>query len=228
MDFGNTRNSISESRGETFTYTIDNLLSYNKTFEGHSIDALVGTSWMREYYHSMGVSTINDIGGTNITGFQSIDGKISAGDENAALLSFFGRLNYDYKNRYLFSASIRRDESSKFAKDCRVGYFPSLSVGWNVQEETWFPKQVMSKLKLRASYGELGSNFLDPYNFDDIAYGPIAYTLNGIRFTSGRAAYLKSKNLKWETAKTTDIGLELGFLDNALTFQVEYFYKKNH
>lgn len=227
VDFGNTRNSISESRGETFTYTIDNLLSYNKTFGGHSIDALVGTSWMREYYRSMGISTINDIGGTNITGFQSIDGKISAGDENAALLSFFGRLNYDYKNRYLLSASIRRDESSKFAKDCRVGYFPSVSVGWNVQEESWFPKQTISKLKLRASYGELGSNFLDPYNFDDIAYGPIAYTLNGKRFTSGRAAYLKSKNLKWETAKTTDIGLELGFFDNALTFQVEYFYKKN-
>lgn len=227
VDFGNTRNSITESRGETFTYTIDNLLTYNKTFGGHSIDALVGTSWMREYYRSMGINSINDIGGTSITGFQSVDGKISAGDDNAALLSFFGRINYDYKNRYLLSASIRRDESSKFAKDCRVGYFPSVSVGWNVQEEPWFPKEAISKLKLRASYGELGSNFLDPYSFDDIAYGPIPFTLNGKRYTSGRAAYLKSKNLKWETAKTTDIGLELGLLDNSLTFQVEYFYKKN-
>ena len=70
---------------------------------------------MREYYRSMGINTINDIGGTSITGFQSVDGKISAGDDNAALLSFFGRINYDYKNRYLLSASIRRDESSKFA-----------------------------------------------------------------------------------------------------------------
>ncbi len=226
-DYGNTRNSISESRGETFTYTIDNLLTYNKTFKGHTFDALLGTSWMREYYRSMTIGTIEDIGGTEITGFQSIDGKISAGDENAALLSFFARLNYDYKNRYLLSASIRRDESSKFAKDQRVGYFPSVSVGWNVQEESWFPKQVINKLKLRASYGELGSNFLDPYNFDAIAYGPIPYTFGGTRYVNGRAAYLKSKNLKWETAKTTDIGLEMAFLNNSLTFQVEYFQKKN-
>ena len=226
-DYGNTRNSISESRGETFTYTIDNLLTYNKTFGGHSIDALLGTSWMREFYRSMGISTIEDIGGTEITGFQSIDGKISAGDQNAALLSYFARLNYDYKSRYMLSASIRRDESSKFAKGNRVGYFPSVSVGWNVQEEPWFPKKVINKMKLRASYGELGSNFLDPYNFDAIAYGPIPYTFGGTRYTDGRAAYLKSKDLKWETAKTTDIGLELAFLDNSLTFQVEYFQKKN-
>ncbi len=82
-------------------------------------------------------------------------------------------------------------------------------------------------LKIRASYGELGANFLSPYNFDAITYGPIPYTLGGVRYTSGRAAYLKSRELKWETAKTTDIGLELGFLNNDLTVQVDYFVKKN-
>lgn len=69
-DYGNTRNSVSETRGEEFTYTIDNLLTYNKTFNRHSIDALLGTSWMREYYRYMTNSTINDLGGTDITGFQ--------------------------------------------------------------------------------------------------------------------------------------------------------------
>ena len=120
-DYGNPKNSISESRGEEFTYTIDNLITYNKTFSGHTIDALVGTSWMREYYRSMAISTIDDLGGTDITGFSDVDGKISAGDSNAALLSFFARLNYDYKDKYLLSASIRRDESSKFHNDNRVG-----------------------------------------------------------------------------------------------------------
>lgn len=226
-DFGSSRNSISETRSEEFTYTIDNLLTYNKTFSGHSIDALVGTSWMREYYRSMSMSTIADLGGTDITGFNSVDGKISAGDTNAALLSFFARVNYDYRDKYLFSASIRRDESSKFHKDNRVGYFPSVSAGWNVHQESWFENSVVSKLKLRGSYGELGANFLAPYNFDAIAYGPIPYTLGGQRYVTGRAAYLKSKDLKWETAKTTDIGLELGFLNNDLTIQVDYFVKKN-
>ena len=226
-DYGSPKNSISESRGEEFTYTIDNLLTYNKSFGGHSFDALLGTSWMREYYRSMSLSTIDDLGGTDITGFSSVDGKISAGDTNAALLSFFARLNYDYKDKYLFSASIRRDESSKFHKDNRVGYFPSVSAGWNAHMEEWFENPVISKLKIRASYGELGANFLSPYNFDAIAYGPIPYTLGGERYVTGRAAYLKSKDLKWETAKTTDVGLELGFLNNDLTVQVDYFVKKN-
>lgn len=226
-DYGSTRNSVSESRNEEFTYTIDNLLTYNKTFRRHSIDALLGTSWMREYYRSMSNATIEDLGGTEITGFQEVMGKISAGDSNAALLSFFGRLNYDYDNKYLLSLSIRRDESSKFHKDNRVGYFPSVSAGWNAHQEKWFQNPVVSKLKIRASYGELGANFLDPYNFDAIAYGPIPYTVGGVRYVNGRAAYLKSKELKWETAKTTDLGIELGFFNNDLTLSLDYFVKKN-
>ena len=227
IDYSNTENSVSESRSEEFTYTIDNLLTYNQTFNGHHVDALLGTSWMREYSRNMSIATIDDLGATNITGFQDIDGRISAGDSNAALLSFFARLNYDYEGKYLLSASIRRDESSKFYKDNRVGYFPSISAGWNLHQEEWFENPVISKLKIRGSYGELGANFLDPYNFDPIAFGPIPYTLGGNRYVDGRAAYLKSRDLTWETAKTTDIGIELGFLNNDLTVQVDYFIKKN-
>ena len=142
-------------------------------------------------------------------------------------MSFLDRLNYDYKGTSLFSASILRDESSKFYKDNRVGYFPSVSAGWNVHQESWFENPVVSKLKIRGSYGELGANFLDPYNFDPIAFGPIPYTLGGNRYVDGRAAYLKSRDLTWETAKTTDIGIEMGFLNNDLTVQVDYFIKKN-
>ena len=227
IDYSNTENSVSESRSEEFTYTIDNLLTYNQTFNGHHVDTLLGTSWMREYSRNMSIATIDDLGATNITGFQDIDGRISAGDSNAALLSFFARLNYDYEGKYLLSASIRRDESSKFYKDNRVGYFPSISAGWNLHQEEWFENPVISKLKIRGSYGELGANFLDPYNFDPIAFGPIPYTLGGNRYVDGRAAYLKSRDLTWETAKTTDIGIELGFLNNDLTVQVDYFIKKN-
>lgn len=227
QDYGSPKNSLSESRGQEFTYTLDNLLTYSKSLGKHNIDALLGTSWMREYNRDMGLSTIDDLGGTDITGFSSVDGKISAGDSNAALLSFFGRLNYDYNGKYLLSASLRRDESSKFHKDNRVGYFPSISAGWNAHLEPWFENPVVSRLKIRASYGELGANFLAPYNFDPIAYGPIPYTLGGQRYVTGRSAYLKSKELRWETAKTTDIGLELGFLDNALTLQVDWFVKEN-
>ena len=182
---------------------------------------------MREFYRTQGYSTINDLGATNITGFSDIDGKISASESNAALLSFFGRVNYDFDGKYLLSASVRRDESSKFHKDYRTGWFPAVSVGWNIHKEKWFEGTPVSNLKLTASYGELGANFLSPYNFDDIAFGPIVYTTGGIRFTDGHAAYLKTKNLKWETSKTTDVGLEVGLFNQELTFHVNYFYKKN-
>lgn len=226
-DYGNPRNSLSESRGVTYNYTWDNVINWDKTFGGHTINATLGHSWMREQYRGQSYSTIDDLGATNIVGMTNLDGKISAGEKGSVLLSFFGRINYDYKDRYLLSASVRRDESSKFHKDFRTGYFPAVSAGWNIHNEEWFNSGTISLLKVTASYGELGANFLEPYNFDNIAFGPIVYTVGGQRFSDGRAAYLKTENLKWETSKTTDFGLELGLLDNALTFHVNYFYKKN-
>ncbi len=131
-DYGNNRNSLSESRGVTYNYTWDNVLNFDRTFRGHTISATLGHSWMRERYRGQSYDTIDDLGAANIVGMSDIDGKISANEKEFALLSFFGRINYDYDNRYLISASVRRDESSKFAKAHRVGWFPSVSAGWNV------------------------------------------------------------------------------------------------
>ena len=226
-DYGNPRNSLSESRNVSSNYTWDNVFNFDRTFGRHGISATLGHSWMREFYRHQSYNTINDLGATNVIGFSNIDGKISAGESNAALLSFFARVNYDFDGRYLLSASIRRDESSKFHKDYRTGYFPAVSVGWNIHKERFLEGTAVSNLKLTASYGELGANFLSPYNFDDIAFGPIVYTTGGVRFTNGHAAYLKTKNLKWETSKTTDVGIELGLFNNEVTFHANYFYKKN-
>lgn len=226
-DYGNNRNSLEESRNVSSNYTWDNVFNYDRTFGAHGIQATLGHSWMREFYRYQGFSTINDLGATNVIGFTDIDGKISAGETNAALLSFFGRVNYDYDGKYLLSASIRRDESSKFHKDYRTGYFPAASIGWNIHKESFLQGTAVTNLKLTASYGELGANFLSPYNFDDIAFGPIVYTTGGKRFGNGHAAYLKTKNLRWETSKTTDVGLELGLFNNEVTFHANYFYKKN-
>ncbi len=226
-DYGNPRNSLSESRGQSSNYTWDNVFNFDREFGKHSISATLGHSWMREFYRGMSYSTINDVGAPNIVGVTNVDGKISSNEKNAALLSFFARVNYDFDGKYLLSASVRRDESSKFHKDYRTGYFPAVSAGWNIHNEKFLQGTPVSLLKLTASYGELGANFLSPYNFDNIAFGPIVYTVGGQRFTDGRAAYLKTTNLKWETSKTTDVGLELGLFNNEVTFHVNYFYKKN-
>ncbi len=226
-DYGNPRNSLSESRGTLANYTLDNVLNFDKTFNKHTFSAILGHSWMREFYRVQSYATIKDLGDVNIVGFSEIDGKISASERNFALLSFFTRVNYDYDERYLLSISARRDESSKFHKDNRVGYFPAISGGWNISKEDWFKNNVVSTLKVTGSYGELGANFLEPYNFDNIAFGPISYTVGGVRFVDGRAAYLKSKNLRWETSKTTNLGFEIGLFNNELKFLANYFYKKN-
>ncbi len=226
-DYGNNRNSLSESRGQSSNYTWDNVFNFDRELGKHSISATLGHSWMREFYRGMSYNTINDLGAPNIVGVTNVDGKISSNEKNSALLSFFARVNYDFDGKYLLSASIRRDESSKFHKDYRTGYFPAVSAGWNIHNEKFLQGSPVSLLKLTASYGELGANFLSPYNFDNIAFGPIVYTVGGFRFTDGRAAYLKTTNLKWETSKTTDVGLELGLFNNEVTFHVNYFYKKN-
>lgn len=226
-DYGNNTNSLSESRAQEANYTWDNVFNFDRDFGKNSVHITLGQSWMREFYRVMSYSTISDLGASNIVGVNNVDAKVSSSESNAALLSFFGRINYDFDNRYLLSASIRRDESSKFYKDYRTGWFPAVSAGWNIHNEQFLHGTAVSLLKLTASYGELGANFLSPYNFDDIAFGPIPYTTGGQRFTDGRAAYLKTKNLQWEKSKTTDVGLEFGLFNNEITFHVNYFYKKN-
>lgn len=115
-NFSQPYTSLSESRGESFNYTIDNLLTYNGTFGGHTFDVLLGTSWMREFYRTMSIdSGVSDLGAPAVTTYNGA-GTVGSNELNSALLSFFARLNYDYKNRYLLSLSIRSDESSKFAK----------------------------------------------------------------------------------------------------------------
>ncbi len=225
--FSQPYTSLDESRGESFNYTIDNLITYNGTLGGHTFDALLGTSWMREYYRTMSVNSgVNDLGSSSVTTYNG-SGVVGSNEQNSALLSFFARLNYDYKNRYLLSLSIRSDESSKFAKGHRVGYFPSVSAGWNLHQEEFFKSSWISKFKIRGSYGELGANFIAPYSFLSLAYGPVP-TVLGDKRQYGYVTRLAQSDLTWETAVSSNFAVELGFLDNALQFTAEYFMRRNN
>lgn len=230
--YGQGYSSLNETRGASSNYTIDNILTYNNTFAGHTINAMVGTSWMREFNRTMSISSDNnDLGAPTVTTYSG-PGTVNTLEYNSALLSFFARLNYDYKGRYLLSASIRSDKSSKFAKGYRVGYFPSVSVGWNIHEESFFKVPWISKMKVRASYGELGANFIDPYSFLSLAYGPIPAVFGTNQTVGSRMLGYVTKfaeeNLKWETAISKNVGLEMSFLNNSLTFTAEYFWKDNN
>ena len=225
-DFGQAFTSLVEARGENFNYTVDNLITYNAAFGGHTVDALLGTSWMREYNRTMSVnSDINDLGSPDITGYNG-PGTIGAGEKNAALLSFFARVNYDYCNRYLLSVSIRSDKSSKFARGHRVGYFPSVSVGWNIHREEFFRIPWISRLKIRGSYGQLGANFIDPYAFLSLAHGTVP-AIFGNKRVLGYVTRLAQEDLTWETSTTINAAIEMGFLQDELTFTAELYRKRN-
>ncbi len=223
-DYSRTINSLSESRGQRFSYTIDNILTYKNMFAGHTIDVMVGTSWMREYYRTMGIgSGSTDLGGPNITIFNG-KGDITSEEYNSALLSFFARLNYDYKERYLVSASIRSDKSSKFAKGNRVGYFPSVSVGWNIHEENFFNIEWISKMKIRASYGLSGNQDIALYQT-----WPLMKQQNVILTGTPQIGYIPDRmgndELKWETTSQFDFGVEASFFKSRLNIEFDAYIK---
>uniref|UniRef100_A0AB33IRH2 TonB-dependent receptor n=1 Tax=Prevotella sp. GTC17253 TaxID=3236793 RepID=A0AB33IRH2_9BACT len=225
--FSQPYTSLAESRNEQFNYTIDNLLTYNKELGGHTFDALLGTSWMQEWNRTMSINSgTNDLGAASVTTYNGV-GVVGSDEYDAALLSFFARLNYDYMNRYMLSLSVRSDKSSKFAKNHRTGWFPSVSAGWNVSEEKFFNIPWISKMKLRASYGILGANFITPYSFVSTAYGPVPTILNNKR-QFGYVTRFAQSDLKWEKAISSNMGIEMGFLNNTLTFTGEYYYKRNN
>lgn len=231
----------------------DNILNFDKKFNNHSINAMVGTSInTRKYnWNSVGVegkTTIYKVedgnlitseipGGFLDNSFTTIgggtggtyDGDGSKWQYNRA--SFFGRFNYNYDNRYLVQATIRRDGSSKFGSDSRWGYFPSVALAWRITEESFFPKgTAIDNLKLRGSWGRLGNeNALGYYDFQALisTYNTMyqGYVKgNGDNAWAGSIARgLENRSLKWETTDTKNFGLDYGLFNSKLSGSINYY-----
>ncbi len=209
------------------SWTAEGNLVYNKTFlKDHNIEALVGYS-AQEY--STYSNTLTGLGFTSddieyLSAATSVTGSSGAG--SYSLLSTIGRLNYNYKGKYLLSAALRRDGSSKFGMNTQWGSFPSVSAGWILSDES-FMKNVkpVSFLKLRASYGITGNNFFAG-NYDPQAtIGTYYYNFNNTVTQGQTINRLPNKDLRWERNKQLDIGLELGLFDNRLNFTYDYYHK---
>ncbi|CAD0006405.1 SusC/RagA family TonB-linked outer membrane protein [Flavobacterium chungangense] len=139
-------------------------------------------------------------------------------------LSYFGRLQYDFKGKYLLSAIIRRDASSRFGPANKVAYFPSVTGGWVVSDEKFFGEQKMINfLKFRASYGNLGNDQIGDFTYLGQLTGEATYVFND-ELVSGRAeGILPNPNVKWETAKKFDVGVDMKLLDNKVSLVADYF-----
>ncbi|HEY4289621.1 MAG TPA: TonB-dependent receptor [Puia sp.] len=140
------------------------------------------------------------------------------------LVSFFSRMNYSYKGKYLASASLRADGSSKFTEDKQWGYFPSGSVAWRISQEPFMERYgAISDLKLRLSYGQSGNNRIDDYLYSTTYTSTGQYALNDQLVAGYVAPYLANKNLKWETTISRNLGLDLGLFNNRLQASVDVY-----
>ena len=216
---------------KTFQATAD----YNTTIDKkHAIDVLVGYTWEDENQRSVGGYRqnfpSNDVPYLTAGG---ADGQTNfGGGYDWAIQSVFGRLTYNYDERYLFEATMRYDGSSRFPTDSKYGFFPSAALGWRVSEEKFWKDSSVAKwftnLKIKASTGVLGNNNIGNYPYQSVyTLGSNQnYVFGGVYTTGASITTYVDPNLKWEKTRTSDIGIETGFFQNRLTLNATYFYRK--
>jgi len=200
---------------------LDFYMDYAKVFGIHSIDVMGGYSWQHFYNDSWGATYYSD----NVANVPRIDYPTAY-----QLVSFFGRANYTLKEKYLLTVTLRDDGTSRFGKDNRWGLFPSLALAWKIKEES-FLKNVnwLSDLKLRLGYGVTGQQNLNisndyPYiaSYSISNYNDAQYQLGNTWYHLLRPSYYNT-SLKWESTKTYNVGVDLGFMNNRITASVDVY-----
>lgn len=233
----NEVNDLFRYTSSVFIWQWENYLNYTLSRGKHAADITAGTTSreLRARGFSASSSGLPDEVQLD-PDFQYIDNtpdslRRSAGTdpEREALLSFFGRVNYNYDERYLFSVTLRRDGSSKFGVNNRFGTFPSVSAGWVISRESFWNFNPVSFLKLRASYGINGNDRIGNLQYASLIglTGTYQFGKPGtqINYPALSSLFLDNPNLKWEESKQLDIGLEIGLLDDQLTLEVDYYKK---
>ncbi len=230
------RTSQSNRYNENYiTWLNENLATYAKDFGDHSLDLLGGFT-VQKYSRTRERIVAQEFSDDRIRAVQTAATIITGADINAntssdiqewGLISYLARANYNYKGKYLLTASIRRDGSSRFGADNRWGNFPSISAGWVVSDESFMDKvEALSLLKLRASYGVVGNNNIGNYT----QYANVSITnnvvFNGTQAGGAAVSGIENKNLGWETTKQIDIGVDLSLFSNRIAFTYD-FYNKN-
>jgi len=215
------KGSMSRYLQKRWNYLSDFYLNYMKVFSKHRVDATAGYGWQDWTNYSPGFPTIN---GTGV---------IPAGPpfkSQHTLLSMFGRLNYGYDDRYLLTATIRRDGSSRFSTDNRWGWFPSAALAWRISRESFLSdSKTISDLKLRLGWGRTGQQDVGS-DYPYLARYSLSDSSGMYQFGSNYYLLLRpegyDENLKWETTETYNAGLDVGLFNNRITFSVDAYFKR--
>lgn len=227
-------NSLSRTTQNKFEWSFENTLNYQNKFGDHSLNVLLGTGY---YDYNIGDGQSVTHKGLPISNYEdaSFNFEVPLANQTSSAwdnqewnkASYFGRLIYDFKNKYLFTGTLRYDGSSLFGADNHWGIFPSFSLGWNVDKENFWPENnIINSLKFRGGYGTLGNDGIEAYKFSK-------FYISGANYTSGSGGVLigylqnglENKDLKWETTTQTNIAADLRLFKN-FTLTVDVYDKK--
>lgn len=226
------RPSLSTRWNENYiSYLNENLITYTKEFGDHSLSFLGGFT-VQQFNSNREQIVAQEFSDDRIQGSQTASQIIigpddtSTGIQEWSLLSYLARLNYNYKGKYLLTAAIRRDGSSRFGADNRWGNFPSVSAGWVISDEAFMADtEPISFLKLRASYGVVGNNNIGNYT----QYANVSITnnvvFNGVQFGGAAVTGIENQALGWETTRQIDVGVDIGLFDDRVAFTYDYYTK---
>lgn len=239
----NDKSKVWSEMNRGYTWQIENVLTYDKTFGVHSFAVVLGQSAKK--YTGRGlkgdamdmIEYIGDKANLDFTtGLQSAGKRNATGGafDPTTLASYFGRLSYNYDERYMLQVTVRRDGSSNFGPNNKWATFPSVSLGWNITNEKWMDQRPswLTNTKLRLSWGKNGNENIGAFRY----MANVAIGNNYVFGTPGHQSIVMgskpsgtpNKDLKWEESEQYDAGLDFGFFNNALTFTVDYFYKKTN
>ncbi len=219
-----------QNRAQSETLLFENTLTFKKEFGKHNLSLLAGTTYQKNTYEQINGLKRNLLVNPNTGDYFDV---LDLGDQaqvggfrnEALLLSYLGRLEYNYDDRYLLNAVLRRDGSSRFSDENKWSNFPSVSAGWRLSNESFFNSKTISDLKLRASYGELGSGNIGNYEYQGFinTFGAIVLGDGQTLNPSATQVRLANSELRWETLKQTNLGFDMGLLNNKLQLTGDYF-----
>ncbi|HOZ74378.1 MAG TPA: TonB-dependent receptor [Flavobacterium sp.] len=234
--FNNGRSYVSENTQNTKSYTLDLFLTYKRTLaEMHNFTFLLGTTSNKEWGKGLYATAFDvpnnswEYADINLARGTSTSRDVGSYTTDERLNSYFARLQYDFKGKYLISAIIRRDSSTRFGTDNAVAYFPTILGGWVVSEENFLKdSETLNFLKFRASYGVLGNDKIGDNQYVGLLNGEAEYVFDNT-LTSGRAlGTLPNTGLKWEEARKFDVGLDAKFFNNHIDFTTDFFIEKRY
>ncbi len=225
------KTSVNKSIERYFTWQWENTITYSKKIGDHNIGGLIGVSALESNFENLTGfnSKVPTSDPDNVYLNQATDTAwvSTGGASQAALYSTFGRITYDYKDKYSFTGIIRRDGSSKFGKNKRFGIFPSVGFAWVASDEAFLQDRLgpLNLLKFRISWGVNGNQEIGDNQFVSVIDKTRGYTFGGGRIVGSSPLYIENQDVQWEESKQLDIAVDMGLIENKLTITIDYYKK---